>query len=432
VTMFVFSPFAFDSRVTREVRALVGAGYTVTLLASRAPGLPATEEVDGARVVRVPGSVRETAAVRGLMNLAVRRGDSKRDANVRPVEANDRRQGLRALLRRLILRVGAIASWRLFAHHARLAGADNPADVWYAHDLDTLPIAAGLRRRLGGRLVYDSHELFVETVLDPPRLALERRWWRRTERRLISEADQVFVDIPSRGALLSQWYGISDPEVIMNVPPYMPPPDRNPALRDQLGGGLETILLYVGGISRGRRRGLATVVRALLNLPDTAGLVLIGPTESEVEVELGNLAAALGVGDRLRIHPPVHPDELREWIAQADIGLVPFLNLGLNNYLSLPTKLFDYLSAGIPVAVSDFPDLKRLVTRHDVGVVFDPEVPSSIATTCMALLRDTDRLRRLRKNAGLAAKQYRWEDQERSLVEAIDGLVGRRANRHQG
>ena len=40
--------------------------------------------------------------------------------------------------------------------------AQEPADLYIAHDLDTLPLAATARARLGGRILYDSHELFTD------------------------------------------------------------------------------------------------------------------------------------------------------------------------------------------------------------------------------------------------------------------------------
>jgi glycosyltransferase involved in cell wall biosynthesis len=427
VTMLLYSPFEYDSRVLREIRSLIGAGFVVRLIATRRAGQPASEQLEGARVDRVLGSVRELLA----LLRSRRRGPSPHEGelgegvDLHPPTASplERAAGRRGRLGRLVIRSGAIASWRLFAANARRAGGSEPADVWYAHDLDTLPIAAALRRQFGGGLVYDSHELFVDAVLDPPRLELERRWWRRREGRLIREADRVFVDIPSRGRILAERYAVPPPEVIMNVPSFRPPPERAGRLHARLSGEPGRIALYAGGLTEGRERGLASTVKALPLLPGDLGLVLIGPGDPAVAARLSALAAGLGVSERLHLLPPVHPDEIREQIADADIGLVPFVGLGLNNYHSLPTKLFDYLSSGLPVAASDFPDMRELIARHQVGTTFDPEDPASIAGALTELLDDPERLRRSRENAAAAARLYRWENEERKLLEAVRSLV---------
>ena len=53
--------------------------------------------------------------------------------------------------------------------------AQRPADVYHAHDLNTLPVAAAAAEKHGVPLIYDAHELFAETfALTWP----ERIYWR--------------------------------------------------------------------------------------------------------------------------------------------------------------------------------------------------------------------------------------------------------------
>jgi glycosyltransferase involved in cell wall biosynthesis len=106
---------------------------------------------------------------------------------------------------------------------------------------------------------------------------------------------------------------------------------------------------------------------------------------------------------------------------------VPFLNRGLNNYHSVPTKVFDYLGAGLPLATSNFPDMRELIGRYDVGTTFDPGQPQAIAAAIEGIVSDPERCDRLRANAVEAAKHFKWEDQAAQLVAAVNDLSPRRA-----
>ena len=75
--------------------------------------------------------------------------------------------------------------------------------------------------------------------------------------------------------------------------------------------------------------------------------------------------------------------------------------MSLNNYLSLPNKIFEYIAAGLPVVASDFPDMAELVSDYDVGETCDPESPADIARAIRSRARSTGNA--LRANALQAA-----------------------------
>jgi glycosyltransferase involved in cell wall biosynthesis len=400
--MFLYAPFDYDSRVLKEARTLSSAGYEVRIIAMRGDAVPPDESIANVRVVRVEAKSRLAELMRRLRLARVGRA---------------------------IFRIEAVLSWRRFLRNALREAAASPADVWYAHNLDTLPAGARARRRHGGALIYDSHELYLDRPLDRPRPRIVRAWWRRTEARLIHDADRVFVDIPSRGAILASRYGIEQPTVIMNTPPYSPTPTmRSGVIRECIGLGNESLVVYLGIVQGGRLPGLRMLVRSMPHLSPHTHLVLVGPGDADSRAELHELADQLGVGDRVHLLPAIHPDEIREQLADADVGVVPFLNRDAGN--TLPTKLFDYLAAGVPIATSDFPEMSELIERYEVGATFDPEQPSEIAAAIEEIIADPERRARLRANAVSAAKEFKWEDQGTRLLAAVNEL-SRRPVSHQ-
>ncbi|MDD3748087.1 MAG: glycosyltransferase family 4 protein [Candidatus Bipolaricaulis anaerobius] len=293
---------------------------------------------------------------------------------------------------------------------------EEPADVYHAHDLNTLPVAWWAARSLGGKLVYDSHELYTETS----NLSRRERWtWRQLERFLIRRCDAVITVNDSIAAELQVRYGIPLPTVVMNCPVISEKVDRTTHLRDAVGVAEdEAIVLYHGGFSA--HRGLHNLISAMALVP-MGKLVMMG--WGRIEEELRRFAEAQGLlGTKVFFLPPVSQEELLSWTASADVGVIPYQPVGLNNYYSLPNKLFEYLGAGLPVAVSNLPELARVVDTHKVGYTFNPDDPQDIARAIIQIIGDPGHLAELKKRALAARERFSWQVEERKLLNIYERL----------
>jgi glycosyltransferase involved in cell wall biosynthesis len=109
--------------------------------------------------------------------------------------------------------------------------------------------------------------------------------------------------------------------------------------------------------------------------------------------------------------------------ADADCGVVMLRNICRNFYLFYPNKLFEYAAAGIPIAVSAFPDVSGFVQGERCGVTFDPESPESIAAALRSLSADREAARAMgRRGREAVLRHYNWESAMSSLVAAYRGL----------
>jgi glycosyltransferase involved in cell wall biosynthesis len=420
--MFLLTPLAHDARVEKEATSIVAAGHRVRVIAAADGRLPEHEARDGYEIVRVECEPWPARAVRAA--LAWRAGKSDGPATGTVVTlAGTAPAGVAGRVREAAKR-GALRlhlAWRRRAYRraALREAATRRVDVWIAHDLETLGTGVAAKDTLGGALVYDSHELYVERsdALETP---LTRRLWRRHEARLIGSADHVITVNDSIAEVLAHRYDIERPSVVRNVPPYEPSPDPREGPLHRAGGidPATPVALYLGGLAPGR--GLEQLVRAARSFGD-AHLVLLGPAQDDFARRLAAMAAANGVADRVHVLPPVPVRDVRLWAAAASVGIVPYPNTCLNHYYSLPTKLFDYLSAGVPVAVSDLPELRGIVRRYDVGETFDDE--ESLTRAVAAITGDPARATRLRANAAAAARELTWESDRAPLLAAVESLA---------
>jgi glycosyltransferase involved in cell wall biosynthesis len=378
--MFVTNGVSIDTRVIKEAASLAAAGHEVTVLGLREPGQAAQETLEGFAVQRL-----------------------------RPDTLRRRRTGWRAAL------APAAMAWVLLDYWRRAfrAATTQPFDVYHAHDLVTLPVAWAARARRGGAVVYDAHELFTELS----RLDLfSRAFFRVLERLLIGRADRVITVNDSIAAELSRRYGVATPRVLRNCPRTFgrrPDPSQSPLRERARVPAGRAIVLYQGLYMP--HRGLENLVRAVAGFKD-AHLVLMG--WGPLLDNLKAVAVSEGVTDRVTFLDAVPMAELLAVTAGADVGVIPYRNVGLNNFFTSPNKLFEYCAAGIPVAASRFPELVKVVEGLQLGRTFDPDDPGSIATAVNAIVGDPVELARLRENAGRAAAGFSWE-QESEVLHAV-------------
>ncbi|MFO1539841.1 MAG: glycosyltransferase [Chloroflexota bacterium] len=409
VVLLPNNPFETDSRVWKIAGTLGRAGYTVTVVARAKAGLPAEQQEDGFRVLRIeqprplawlptpglpPGEEHGRAQ-------AVRRG---------PVAAA--RRTLTASAGRAIQ---ALRYLRLTSAWASAVLAAVPeADVWQAEGLVTLPLAAELRRRAGGLAIYDARDLDVQAgrfarLPGPWRALLERR-----ETALARSMDALLsVSTPYAEVLGAAWGRM--PTIVWNGPPDYVPPDP-PERRWHAHLGLPEgtpVVLFLGLAMPGR--GIAELCRAMGDVP---GAVLVvagyGTDYDRYRAE----AAALPHADRIFFTGGVAPAEILPSIAAADISAMPVQGDTLNHRLNTPTKLFDAMGAGVPVVASDLPGMGPIVRGTGCGELCDPDDPAAIAAAIRRILDASPERRAAYRAAALAAARgpYAWERQAETLL----------------
>jgi len=429
VWMFVYNNCRHDARVLKEAKTLTEAGHHVRIIAVLDEDTEPCEERDGFTILRVDTSLsRErsiptedmppsgwgrsiTAIGRNLLDYLLRRPLS--------YMYNWAKRRTSGRLRVLLVKIYApIALFKYYRCAWRIM-KDRPGDIYHCHDLNTLPVGYIGKRRHGGKLVYDAHELFAELAYIS---RLEKVLWRVLERFLIERADEVIATGTHRAEYLAQKYKVISPTVILNCPPQPVAETHNRALRAKLGVDDDTLplLLYQGGFHVGR--GLDKLVLATTHL-NRGVLVLMG--WGELEEKLRSLVVKMGLERRVYFMEPVAPNQVVYYCKSASVGVVIYENTSLNNYYATPNKLYEYISAGLPVVCSDFPALKEVVEGYKLGCTFDPEEPESIAAAINRVLADEQRYDTMRKNALEAASIFNWENESGKLLEIYRRLSRR-------
>ena len=293
------------------------------------------------------------------------------------------------------------------------------AAAWCACDLDTaLPV--WLRARLGGQpFVYDAHELFTEVPEVVARPAVQRIW-RWVEGFIVPRARLAYTVGPALAQVFAQRYGRPF-AVVRNVSrlragEVLPPaPAALPGITAPPSG----YILYQGALNVGR--GLEQLIDAM---PQVAGrLVICG--EGDLSVALRERAGQLGLlaAGKVEFRGFVLPEALRDVTRHAAVGIMLLENIGLSYYYSLANKFFDYVHAGIPQVLIDFPEYRALNDQFDVAELVTDLEPATLTAALNRLLRDEPaRYQHLAENCRRAAPQLSWQHEEQVLLKLFAEL----------
>ena len=322
-------------------------------------------------------------------------------------------------LKRELARIALpLRSWEYYRAVYSLLGSKRAApDIFHANDLDTLAVAVLLARRHRKPLLYDAQELYTGMHTLP---AWYRGWLGLQERILIHRADRVTVVNDAIAEVMEKIYGRKVDSVILNCPPFEPAPsgEMGDTIREALGfGGEAKVMLYSGGLTPDR--GIESTLLALKHLPEWR-LIILG--EGPLKHELLALARRAGLSDRVSYVDFVPHSEVPRFISSADVGVIPYHNVGINHYLCSPSKLFHYMMAELPIACSDFPFLRRVVAEHQVGATFDPSDPQSIARAVREIADDARVYSEIKARLKLVKRRYSWEEEEKRLMAVYRSL----------
>jgi glycosyltransferase involved in cell wall biosynthesis len=296
-----------------------------------------------------------------------------------------------------------------------LAARATRATVFHLHDPELLLLAPFLRLR-GARVVYDAHE-------DLPRQVLSKDWIPRRVRPgigrlvaallpwiasvsdvVVAATDQVAGSF-SRSQVVTLWnYPRLEEFRMGDVKPFRDRPSH---------------VTYVGGVTP--VRGIHHMVRAmsLVEDPDVR-LRIAGDPEPATYRE--TLTATPG-SDRVDLLGWVGRSSMVELLGDALAGLV-VMPPAPQHAAGIPTKMFEYMAAGLPVIVSDFPGWRRIIEESDAGIAVDPEDPGSIAKAIDWVAAHRDEAEAMgRRGRAAVVDRYNWEAEGPKLLMLYDRLI---------
>jgi hypothetical protein len=348
--------------LVKAANALTVSGYRVHVVASRhfAPADPLDDAILS-QAAWTCERVRFDAGMTGLL-----------------------RRSLRLASRYWLARhpdIQCLAARALHAGIAALAdaAARSGAGFYYGHGgVAGLAAAAAAAKRRGTTYGFDAEDWHEGESAFVQNDSAERAAVKSLLRSLLPGARLVTCAAPLIGDAYAQHYGIS-PVCVLNVfpladapsapVPTAPPTNERPAI------------LYWFSQTVGAGRGLDGIVDALGRMTTPAELHLRGFVDPRFRESLEYRATAVGARPPVFL-APAPPAEMVRLAAGAHLGLSLEQSSPPNRDLCLTNKIFTYLLAGVPVALT--PTTAQRALARELGaaaLLLAQDDPSSAAAT---------------------------------------------------
>lgn len=305
-------------------------------------------------------------------------------------------------------------------------------DAIIACDLETLLPAVFLKHRFGCPLIYDAHEFWPDAYdhFTPA----EFEFWQAFERKLLVHVDDAVTVTRGLAEFMSGFYGKRfgllpncEPLTALNALDA----GRETDDRFRLGIDREEVAFLVqGGFSRGR--GFELLIDAWEHTDARAKLFLRGPDSAYKEGLKARAAARNQLDVRIFFPDAVREAELVVAASFADVGIIPYEPVSINNRHCGPNKLSQYMAAGIPVLSNRLQSVEQILRDGDCGLLADFTNTADIVRCVDALTNDVVLRQRFAENARKHfIDHYNWNVVAAAFYASVASLANMRDGRRR-
>ena len=286
----------------------------------------------------------------------------------------------------------------------------NKADILYSNDLDTLLPNYLISKLKSKKLYYDCHEYFTGMP------ELEGRKfpytvWKTIEKWIFPKLENVITINDSMARLYADEYGIGL-KVIRNLPMVLNTNEIPHKSKSDFRLPDKKLIIFQGaGINV--HRGAEEALLAMQYVNDAA-LVFAG--SGDVITALKKMVDEHGLSKKVFFTGKIPPLELKAFTRLAHLGLSLDKDTNVNYRYSLPNKLFDYIHAGIPVLASPLPEVAKIVSEYNIGLLIDNHSPEHIAEKMNRMLTDEQQRKLWNQNLERAAAELSWEKEKEKFL----------------
>ncbi|MDD2799098.1 MAG: glycosyltransferase [Bacteroidales bacterium] len=279
-------------------------------------------------------------------------------------------------------------------------------DIVIANDTDTLLATFCASKLRGKTIVFDAHELFTEV----PELVgrpFVKRIWQCIEDAILPHIKYAYTVCQPIAEIYKKKNGINM-QVVRNAP-FRSDDTVNQVPRLTFSG--KKMILYQGAINIGR--GIEWIIDAMPFI-DNAVFCIAG--DGDIVPEIKHKIVEMKLQEKVILLGKIPLEELQEYTYSANLGVCLLENRGLNYYYSLPNRVFDFAQAGIPILATDFPEIRNVVAKYQIGELINEYEPKYLAQIIEKML-DSWHIDSQKQTIFAKAKQdLCWEKEELVLL----------------
>lgn len=286
-------------------------------------------------------------------------------------------------------------------------------DIIHANDLNALIPAYKAAKKLKCKLIYDTHEIFLENPWIA-RNKIVKMVWAFYEKRIIKKADLVVCVSNAAAEYFKKKYKLKNLMVITNCALER----ENIKESVEKNDGFE--VLNHGQFYEGR--GYDIMVESVPYIKDFPEIKLALRGFGTLEESLKQRAEQLATNNII-FYPKVLVQELITMASKSHVGVAITEPICLNFELSVSNKLFEYAAAGLPVIMSDIPEHRYLNDKYHFGILLRENTPQCFVEAIKKFYSDKEFYAECAKNAKLLSAELNWEKEFNKLITAEKELL---------
>ena len=285
------------------------------------------------------------------------------------------------------------------------------AEIYHLHDPELLPVAKKLKQN-SKKVIFDSHENYPAQIACKRYLPVALRQtaasvYKLYETSALRCCDAVVVPCTFYGGVNIFEGRCKKTVYISNTPKLEELYDKyKPADRTW-----NKAICHVGGLTY--ERGITHLIKAAY--------------KADVKLILAGKFSPNGYHEEVQKMPEyqcvdyrgfVDRDGLMEIFNESSIGMATILNIGqYNTFDNLYTKVYEYMSVGLPVIVSKYAYAEEAVSKYKFGLSVKPDDINAIEEAIRYII-DSPSVAKEIGNAGrLAVKtEFNWTVEEEKLL----------------
>ena len=282
------------------------------------------------------------------------------------------------------------------------------AEVYHFHDPELLPIGKRLKK-LGKKVIFDSHEDTVDQILEKKYLLIPKFFSKIFEiyqNSAIRKLDAIVIVSPSyRTRFLIPGDRVY---MVTNYPELHPFPDRK---------NVKKQVCFTGGCSQIWCN--LEISKAVSELD--CDFVMAGPGDAEYiseAIDAGKEKTIyLGQLDQAQVYN-LHSESM------AGMMVCKSEQILRNGGTLGNTKMFEYMMNGLPIICSDVKLWREIVEKYECGICVNPKDIIDIKRAIEFIVLNEDRAIEMGKNGRKAVESsFNWAEQKKELKRLYEKII---------
>ncbi|MBD3269964.1 glycosyltransferase, partial [Candidatus Peregrinibacteria bacterium] len=328
---------------------------------------------------------------------------------------------------RVINKLYKILFKKEFHHEILKAAKEIGAGVYHFHDVNLNKIVKGLKQITPVPIIInDVHEPYPENIIDyksySKKIGVLNQFISSRIKLLEKKASRYYDHIIATEEVVASKFVsytcVNRVSVLYNY--FMDDQFETDGTDEKRYDGI-----YTGSITK--IRGAIEIIEAIgivkRQIP-TIKFLFLGKIHCDsLKDEMNYKINRLGLETNIFIVDSVPFNEVGHYYLKSKVGFGIFKDNKTHRTI-LPIKTFEYMAFGLPIICSYFSVMGKYVTKHNCGILVDPDKPEQIATGFIQLLTNNQAVSEMGSLGRNAVNNfYTWNSEEKKLLKIYSKLL---------